>query len=103
MESIRSMVATLDNAFADRRVYIVKSIFLYAEENSAANLFEAGTPKDGEENKNMNLMLIRLRMKSVIQLKLWDISVDFCSCYLWSLVGLLNGLRLIIGTYAMQY
>ena len=55
MESIRSMVATLDNAFADRRVYIVKSIFLYAEENSAANLFEIGTAKDGEEIKNMNM------------------------------------------------
>ena len=54
LEAIRSMVTTLDNAFADRRVYVVKSIFLYAEENSAANLFEAGTPKEGEENKNMN-------------------------------------------------
>jgi len=54
MEAIRSMVATLDNAFADRRVYIVKSVFLYAEENGAANLFEIA-PKEGEEAKNMNM------------------------------------------------
>ena len=53
MEAIRRMVATLDNAFADRRVYIVKSIFLYAEENGAANLFEVA-PRDGEEAANVN-------------------------------------------------
>ena len=55
MEAIRSMVATLDNAFADRRVYVVKSVFLYAEENGAASLFEVGTPKEGEESKNMDM------------------------------------------------
>ena len=53
LEAIRSMVSMLDNAFAARRVYIVKSVFLYAEENSAANLFGTGAPKDGEDNKNL--------------------------------------------------
>ena len=46
LESIRKMVKILDNAYGDRRVYIVKSIFLYAEENGAAGLFAMA----GEEN-----------------------------------------------------
>ena len=54
MEAIRKMAASLDNAFADRRVYVVKSIFLYAEENGAAALFVADDDKSmvpGAERK----------------------------------------------------
>ena len=53
MEAIRDMVAKLDNAFDDRRVYIVKTIFLYAEENGAADIFDIGEKKnDGEEQES---------------------------------------------------
>lgn len=50
MESIRNLVKQLDNAYGDRRVYLVKSIFLYAEENGAAGLFSGAgeeTPESG--------------------------------------------------------
>ena len=39
MESIRKLAETLDNAYPQRRVYIIKSVFLYAEENGADRIF----------------------------------------------------------------
>ena len=54
MEAIRAMAAKLDNAFADRRVYIVRSIFLYAEENGAANIFALGERRDDGTGLNAN-------------------------------------------------
>lgn len=48
MDSIRKMVKLLDNAYGDRRVYLVRSIFLYAEENGAAGLFSAAGDDNAE-------------------------------------------------------
>jgi len=42
MADIRKMAALLDNAYGDRRVYLVRTIFLYAEENGAASIFGLG-------------------------------------------------------------
>ena len=49
MDGIRRMVKMLDNAYADRRVYLVRSIFLYAEENGAVGLF-ATVGDEGSES-----------------------------------------------------
>ena len=46
MEAIRKMVTQLDNAYADRRVYVVRTIFLYAEDNGADSLFSGGEEDD---------------------------------------------------------
>ena len=51
MADIRKMAALLDNAYGDRRVYLVRTIFLYAEENGAAALFGVGR----EENPDPGL------------------------------------------------
>jgi len=45
MESIRKFAETLDKAYPQRRVYIIKSIFLYAEENGAERVF-SGADKE---------------------------------------------------------
>ena len=49
MEAIRDVAVKLANAYKDRRIYIVRSVFLYAEENRAAALF---TPAEVNESEN---------------------------------------------------
>ena len=39
MAGIRKLTQLLDNAYPDRRVYLVKTVFLYAEENGADRIF----------------------------------------------------------------
>ncbi len=50
MSAIRDFANRLDAAFADNRLYVVRSIFLYAEEDGAGNLFqknvEAANPEE---------------------------------------------------------
>ena len=49
MEAIRDVAVKLANAYKDRRIYIVRSVFLYAEENRAASLF---APTEANESEN---------------------------------------------------
>ena len=50
MEAIRDVAIKLANAYKDRRVYIVRSVFLYAEENRAAMLFAPTEVNEPENN-----------------------------------------------------
>ena len=60
MEAIRDVAVKLANAYKDRRIYIVRSVFLYAEENRAASLFtltessesETKTPQKKDETSS---------------------------------------------------
>ena len=52
MESIRKLTGLLDVAYPDRRVYLVRTVFLYAEENGADRIF-SGADKEEENSANL--------------------------------------------------
>ncbi len=52
MAGIRKLTELLDRAYPDRRVYIVRSVFLYAEENGADRIF-SGVDKEEEAGGNL--------------------------------------------------
>lgn len=52
MAEIRAAVARLDNSYADRRVYLVKSIYLYAENNLADSIFTGQRVDASRDSEN---------------------------------------------------